>query len=64
MLKVHTFESMGENQNFIICDFCGEGIGVVSPQEDIDALVAEHTNCTKLQNTDLAFLATDPEYIP
>lgn len=55
---------VGSDKGFIVCDFCGAGIGEDSSPEDIDAFVTEHTNCEYLENTDLAFLDTDEEYIP
>ena len=63
MIKVHTFKTAGTDTDFIVCNFCGNGIGLVSPQESIDDFVTEHTNCDNLENTDLALLNADAEYI-
>lgn len=55
---------VGSAKGFIVCDWCGAGIGEGSLPDDIDTFVTEHTNCDKTENTDLAFLDTDEEYTP
>lgn len=55
---------VGSDKGFIVCDWCGAGIGEQSLQVDIDTFITDHTNCDNTENTDLAFLDTDEEYIP
>ncbi len=64
MIKVHTFISDLGNRIFYVCDFCGEGVGELSNQEDIDIFVTDHTTCDNLENTNLTLLDADLEYIP
>lgn len=64
MIKVHTYITELGNRVFYICDFCGAGISEESGQEDIDNFVQEHGTCTHEENTNLAFLDTDPELVP
>lgn len=63
-LKLTQFNMVGSDKGFIVCDWCGAGIGEQSLQVDIDTFITDHTNCDNTENTDLAFLDTDEEYIP